>query len=89
MGSMSLEEVLENLELRARVLRALRDVPPEALISPAELAALTAFAEPTIQHARTRNPKLIPPPLSEFSVLRWRLGDVLQWLRDRPVRGHG
>ena len=78
--------VLEELVLRARILRNLRELPPETLVSVGEIAALTGFAEQTIRHARTRNPNLIPAPLKEFSVLRWRLGDVLQWLRDRPVR---
>lgn len=83
------QSVLEELELRARVLCNLRNIPPETLISTSELAALTAFAEETIRHARTRNPRLIPPPLKNFSVLRWRIGDVLQWLRELDVSEHG
>ena len=70
---------------RAELLAALRELPLQTLVGADVLAALTGLQLSTIQHARCKNPRLIPPPLKNTARLRWRLGDIYRWLSEQPT----
>ncbi|CAB3805319.1 hypothetical protein LMG28614_06182 [Paraburkholderia ultramafica] len=60
--------------LASRVSRLEDDV----LIGVAEVAAFTGFAEITIRQKRIKG---FPAPLTGLNRLRWRVGDIREWLR--------
>lgn len=71
---------------RLELLAKLSAAPKQTLIGIAEVAALLDISPETVRRAPERNPKLIPPPLRNCSLLRWRLGDVLSSIDEQPLR---
>jgi predicted DNA-binding transcriptional regulator AlpA len=51
-----------------------------SLIGVEEVAALTGFAEVTVQQRRIKG---FPNPLTGVRRLKWRLGDIRAWIRSR------
>ena len=71
-----------HLTERLRLVTELVALPDDVLIS-AEAVGLIMDLSPLTVRQR-RNPT-IPRPLAGLRVLRWRLGDVRQKLRELPV----
>lgn len=62
------------------LIERLASLPDDILIGVAEVAALTGFAETTIQQRRIKG---FPSPLAGVRRLKWRLGDIRAWIRAR------
>lgn len=54
----------------------------DILVSPAEISALTGIAKTTVEQRRLRG---LPPPISGFRLLRWRLGDIRAWMKQNGL----
>jgi len=76
-----LSTTLVSLTERAQILRQLEGLPPETLIGPPEIAVLTGHQVATIRHSRGRLHHQLPPRVAGMTLMRWRLGDTLAWLR--------
>lgn len=61
-------------ELAARV----STLGDDALVGPREIAAIADLSPVTVQQRKVRG---FPDPLETVRHLRWRLGDVRQWMR--------
>lgn len=55
-------------------------LPDDILVGIDEVAALTGFARVTVQQRKIKG---FPRPLTDVRRLKWRLGDVRGWIRDR------
>ena len=65
------------------LLKTLTEMGDDTWIGPTELACLLGYAERTIKQRRAE----IPPPDNRAKRhLRWRLGDVREWLRTTNPR---
>lgn len=61
----------------------------DALVGPHEIAALLGLAVVTVQQKKVRG---LPAPIQNVRHLKWRLGDVRDWMRGGAVaskRGPG
>lgn len=52
----------------------------DILVGIEEVAAITGFARLTVQQRRIKD---FPQPLSGVRRLKWRLGDIRDWIRAR------
>ncbi len=64
------------------LLEQLSKLEDDVLIGVEEAAALTGFAQTTIQQRRIKN---FPAPLPGLRRLRWHLGQIRAWARRAPA----
>lgn len=62
------------------LIERLAALPDDILIGVEEVAALTGFAEITVQQRKIKG---FPNPLAGVRRLKWRLGDIRAWIRAR------
>ena len=77
---------IKKLRERAAVIALLIKLPSQTLIGINEVSVLLGVSAETVRRARNRNPELIPSPLSNSSLLRWRLGDILKSIEQQPTK---
>lgn len=65
------------------LLKTLTEMGDDTWIGPAELACLLGYAERTITQRRAEIPQ---PDKRAKRHLRWRLGDVREWMKSRTIR---
>lgn len=75
-----MKEKRRDLDLAAKVSR----LSDDAWIGSLEMAAITGFSLNTIRQRKIP----LPPTDPRFTSMRWRLGDVREWMRGgRPAAG--
>lgn len=62
-------------------IQKIQKLADDVLIGVAEVAALTGFSEVTVRQRKLTGLEPIPG----LSRLRWRLGDLRQWMRTGPT----
>lgn len=67
------KEMKRDMDLAAKVSR----LSDDAWIGSLEMAALTGFSLHTIRQRKIP----LPPTDPRFTAMRWRLGDVREWMR--------
>lgn len=59
--------------------RDLRELPPESLVSPADVCRIAGIGRTTLFYL-VREEKIPQPIIRQHRCVRWRLGDVRDWL---------
>ncbi|WP_157662714.1 AlpA family transcriptional regulator [Sulfuriferula sp. AH1] len=61
-----------------QLLERMSSLPDDILVGVEEVAEITGFAQITIQQRRIKG---FPLPINNVRILKWRLGNIREWIR--------